>query len=216
VLQALAGLFKTGHREQLMTIIPKLLPLLLSLASHPSSQTFMRKLLVKLVQRIGLTYLPPRVARWRYQRGQRSILQNLGQQPALRDVTGEAKVAIDSDDEDFADVPDELEEIVEHLLCGLRDKDTVVRWSAAKGGTVIWLYPLLWLLRYEIIRCTAGVGRITERLPQGLAGEVADSVLQVGRRVLEMYRQRVLTMVLPPNVSCSQMARVTARGMVDA
>ena len=48
-------------------------------------------------------------------------------------------------DEDEIDVPSELEDIVEALLCGLRDKDTVVRWSAAKG-----------------------VGRITERLPQEL------------------------------------------------
>lgn len=30
-------------------------------------------------------------------------------------------------------MPEELEEILEQLLCGLRDKDTVVRWSAAKG-----------------------------------------------------------------------------------
>lgn len=33
-------------------------------------------------------------------------------------------------------VAEELEEVLEQLLCGLRDKDTVVRWSAAKGGWV--------------------------------------------------------------------------------
>lgn len=49
------------------------------------------------------------------------------------------------DDDPEMDVPDELEDIVEALLCGLRDRDTVVRWSAAKG-----------------------VGRITERLPHDL------------------------------------------------
>lgn len=43
------------------------------------------------------------------------------------------------------DIPDELEDIVEALLCGLRDRDTVVRWSSAKG-----------------------IGRITERLTQDL------------------------------------------------
>jgi tubulin-specific chaperone D len=32
---------------------------------------------VKLFQRIGLAFLPPRVVAWRYQRGQRSLLQNL-------------------------------------------------------------------------------------------------------------------------------------------
>lgn len=50
--------------------------------------------------------------------------------------------------DDDVDVPEELEDIVEALLCGLRDMDTVVRWSAAKG-----------------------VGRITGRLPREL-GEI--------------------------------------------
>lgn len=31
------------------------------------------------------------------------------------------------------EVPPEFEDIVEQLLCGLTDKDTVVRWSAGKG-----------------------------------------------------------------------------------
>ena len=37
----------------------------------------LRKLAVKLCQRIGLTFLPPRVALWRYQRGNRSLELNL-------------------------------------------------------------------------------------------------------------------------------------------
>ena len=41
------------------------------------------------------------------------------------------------------EVPDELEELIDGLLTGLSDSDTVVRWSAAKG-----------------------IGRITARLPQ--------------------------------------------------
>eukprot|EP00965_Chrysotila_dentata_P009499 309571-Pleurochrysis_carterae.AAC.2 len=37
-----------------------------------------RKLGMKLLQRVALVYLPPRVASWRYQRGARSLLHNLG------------------------------------------------------------------------------------------------------------------------------------------
>ena len=37
----------------------------------------LRKLGIKLCQRIGLTFLPPRVALWRYQRGNRSLESNL-------------------------------------------------------------------------------------------------------------------------------------------
>jgi len=35
--------------------------------------------------------------------------------------------------EDSYDVPEEIEEVLGLLLRGLRDRDTVVRWSAAKG-----------------------------------------------------------------------------------
>jgi len=36
-------------------------------------------------------------------------------------------------DEEGYDIPDEIEDVIEELLCGLRDKETVIRWSAAKG-----------------------------------------------------------------------------------
>jgi hypothetical protein len=35
-------------------------------------------------------------------------------------------------EEDY-DVPEVIEEVVEELLRGLKDKETVVRWTAAKG-----------------------------------------------------------------------------------
>ena len=37
------------------------------------------------------------------------------------------------DEEEEFDVPQEIEEVLGILLTGLRDPDTVVRWSAAKG-----------------------------------------------------------------------------------
>ena len=52
-------------------------------------------------------------------------------------------------EEDCSDVPESIEDVIEELLVGLKDKDTVVRWSAAKG-----------------------IGRVTGRLPQDLADEV--------------------------------------------
>lgn len=70
-------------------------------------------------------------------------------------VEVEVDAADDEEEEEDMDVPEELEDIVEALLCGLRDKDTVVRWSAAKG-----------------------IGRITERLPQDL-GETRAVVMVV-------------------------------------
>lgn len=38
-------------------------------AKTQESQTTIRKLAIKLAQRVGLTYMAPRVAAWRYSRG---------------------------------------------------------------------------------------------------------------------------------------------------
>ena len=52
------------------------------------------------------------------------------------------------------DVSEEVEEVLEILLSGLRDYDSIVRWSAAKG-----------------------VGRVTSRLTRSLADDVVQSLL---------------------------------------
>jgi hypothetical protein len=36
-----------------------------------------RKLFIKLMQRIGMIFLKPKLAPWRYQRGSRSLAENL-------------------------------------------------------------------------------------------------------------------------------------------
>jgi hypothetical protein len=61
-------------------------------------------------------------------------------------------------EEEDVEVPEALEEIIDQLVTGLRDRDTVVRWSAAKG-----------------------VGRITGRLPKEFADDVVAAVLQLLR-----------------------------------
>ena len=85
------------------------------------------------------------MAAWRYQRGCRSLAATLGSNQEK-----EKQVAEEADgEEDCSDVPESIEDVIEELLVGLKDKDTVVRWSAAKG-----------------------IGRVTGRLPQDLADEV--------------------------------------------
>lgn len=74
----------------------------------------------------------------------------------MPDTTVPTTHTSEQDDEDDVDIPAELEEIVEQLLCGLRDKDTVVRWSAAKG-----------------------IGRVTMRLPLGFGDDVVGAVVDV-------------------------------------
>ncbi|XP_006635580.2 tubulin-specific chaperone D [Lepisosteus oculatus] len=151
MLQALAQLFKHGKRDDFLQYAPTVLQCIDSCRLAESKQTTLRKLGVKLIQRLGLTLLKPRVAKWRYQRGSRSLAANLSQstQPSSPAEPSTAPM----EEEDY-DVPEEIENIIEQLLVGLKDKDTIVRWSAAKG-----------------------IGRVTGRLPKELADEVVGSVL---------------------------------------
>ena len=66
----------------------------------------------------------------------------------------------EENEEDY-DIPDEIEEVIEYLLEGLRSVETVIRWSAAKG-----------------------IGRVTGRLPKELADDVVASLLQLLRWVI--------------------------------
>uniref|UniRef100_A0A8C0GM70 Tubulin-specific chaperone D n=1 Tax=Chelonoidis abingdonii TaxID=106734 RepID=A0A8C0GM70_CHEAB len=151
MLQALAQLFKHGKRDDCLPYASTVLECLDNCKLSESNQTLLRKLGVKLVQRLGLTFLKPKVAKWRYQRGCRSLAANLqfsAQVPVVQNLV------IAAADEEEYDIPGEVENVIEQLLIGLKDKDTIVRWSAAKG-----------------------IGRITGRLPKELADDVVGSLL---------------------------------------
>ena len=82
-----------------------------------------------------MTFLQARVATWRYQRGSRSLEETLATSaPSTSPSGGQGAGGVKGEDEGEAyDVPEEIEEVIGLLLNGLRDRDTVVRWSAAKG-----------------------------------------------------------------------------------
>lgn len=154
MLQALAQLFKHGKREDCLPYASTVLTCLDNCKLSESNQTLLRKLGVKLVQRLGLTFLKPKVAKWRYQRGFRSLAINLQFSPGNPVVQKAVNAVTQEEEEEEYDIPGEVENVVEQLLIGLKDKDTIVRWSAAKG-----------------------IGRLTGRLPKELADEVVGSVL---------------------------------------
>jgi len=97
------------------------------------------------------------MAPWRYQRGSRSLLANLKGTSAL---SGNAitKDAENSEaQEDYSELNQysgAIEAVLDKLILGLCDKDTVIRWSAAKG-----------------------IGRVTNRLPKDYADEVVEGLL---------------------------------------
>lgn len=133
----------------------------------------------KLAQRIALQYLKPRLNTWAYKRSSNSLIENfkktldnsklqtnviskvtMNTTTSTLDVQLSTKGGKDQqgdDDDYFDDVNTEhLESIIDFLLTALKDKDTVVRWSAAKG-----------------------IGRITQRLDQDMADEIVNSLLKL-------------------------------------
>jgi hypothetical protein len=151
VMQAIVEIAKHGHRGTLKEILGDVFSRALAVANDDANprgglraSPLLRKLLVKLASRTGLAYMPPRVVSWRYQRGQRSLLDNLqtagvaAAKSKAAELAGRSATAggagLAEDEDPDAEVPPELEDIIDILLTGLRDTDTVVRWSAAKGG----------------------------------------------------------------------------------
>jgi hypothetical protein len=68
---------------------------------------------VKLIQRIGLVFLPPRVAAWRYHMGRASLHITLGGQPQADEDRGLSGLDAADPVEDDADidVAPEVEEV---------------------------------------------------------------------------------------------------------
>ena len=151
-LKSVTAIYKHGKREDLIKYAPTVLATLQASELSTDSNVVIQKLGVKLMQRLGLTFLKAKVATWRYQRGSRSLALNMGKVEAV------AEAAADKSDEEDYDIPDEVEEVIEYLLEGLRSPETIIRWSAAKG-----------------------IGRVTGRLPQELADDVVASLLQLLR-----------------------------------
>ena len=148
-LSAVASLMKFGRREELAPHLGLISDMLTQEHLTELNNMLLSKMLVKSVQRLGLAYLKPRVVSWRYQRGMRSLLDNLkgGQQQQQQSQEEE-----DDDEDDTA--PEEVEPVLGVVLESLKNQDSIVRWSAAKG-----------------------VGRLTARLAKEEADDVVNAVL---------------------------------------
>lgn len=153
ILHALCMIYKYGQRSLLLPTLSKSHDSFL-LMTKPQiiSNSLLRKLLTKLSQRIALCYMKPRMAKWRYQRGFRSLEANLNPDSAFHlQETNENEETID--EQEFDDIPEVIEDIIDMMMQGLQDKDTIVRWQCAKG-----------------------IGRIANRLPKVLANDIITAI----------------------------------------
>lgn len=130
IMGTLCWIFKLGQREVLLPIADQVEELLVGIEAREGliSNSAVKKYIVKLSQRVGLCLLKPRVAAWRYQRGNRSLVSNLapdtvkqGGGAGKMDKVSMTIADEDEDDENF-DVPDAIENVIERLMNGLRDR----------------------------------------------------------------------------------------------
>ena len=139
VFRALTEILKHGDRSLLLSHISQLFDSVLDVTdaiSKGNVNTLQRKMTTKLAQRIGLTFLPPRVPKWRYERGERSLLTNLSSTTLPKkgeDLKENKTKDVEEEEEEETAMAEEIEDVIDLLLSGLKDADTVVRWSAAKG-----------------------------------------------------------------------------------
>lgn len=81
-LLSLTAAFRDGRREDLLGVVDRVYPLLAEVKRLGKNNVALRKLWIKLTQRVGLCYLKPRVAAWRYQRGLRVLMDNTPAPPS--------------------------------------------------------------------------------------------------------------------------------------
>lgn len=166
ILMAVAKTMKLALRDEVKPHAPALATHLVECVWDPmlndlnrrggvGGNTQVMKLSVKVIQRLMLSMLPNRGATWKYHKTTVvSLAENLGITQTIVDsgrCDEEAEEAIQTPEENHV-----LELGIGLLLEGLGHKDTVVRWSAAKG-----------------------IGRVCDRIPASMADDVISAVLSL-------------------------------------
>lgn len=188
-LLALSYIFKIGKRDDVNKFGSKLLK---KFANNEMFQEndFKLKLIVKLVQRICLSYLKVKVATWRYQRGHRFLMNNLKTDNQsnndFNNQLNKSDEQMQTEEDDYIDLDndklDEISNTVNFLLSALKHRNIEVRWSASKG-----------------------LGRITERLTKDLAEDIVNSLIEL----FNSYEEESTW-----NGACLSIAELARRGLI--
>ena len=179
-MYSLCEIFKHCEREVLLmhiSVIFDEMEMILTMGKQ-YGRVF-RKFATKLIQRIGLVYLKPVVAKWRYKKQRHLLLPDLTSEANPYDLeryetenksnssnkdsneTKSEETEVNNEDENEDDginfsVPVQIEPILDQLLNCLRSRDGIVRWSAAKG---IGMFVFIILCYFVCLKCKDAVSR---------------------------------------------------------
>ncbi|KAH8868717.1 Tubulin-specific chaperone D [Schistosoma japonicum] len=189
ILRSIANICKLGCRTELLLHANDLLDAVLQLSADSSAGILLCRLKTKVLQRIGLLFCPPLTTAWQYQRGCRSLQDNLESRlvehdkktnplhPSVSEEGADHLSRIDCQSNVGNDInkdclingnsefpyTDEVAEVIDKLIYALRSQFTGVRWSSAKG-----------------------IGRICSRLSGPMVDDVLSAVLSLCTK-LEPY-----------------------------
>ena len=168
LIAAIDHIFKNLAREDLLKVIDRVYKELYknSFICFANGIGTVRHNRAKLAQRMALTILRPKMCTWMHRRTKKSLLDNftgkldtslVQTNVALLTVqTEKAQKGHRAEDEGLdEDVDlDMLEDLIGFIFDSLKDKETIVRWTAAKS-----------------------IGRITQRLDLDLANDIVNEIV---------------------------------------
>lgn len=115
ILKCIANIYKHGKREDLLKYtLPTLKHLIELDLLTTSSLSVIRKFHIKIIQRIGVTFFKAKIAKWRYQRGSRVLMEKINKMQVTDD---KKEMKMEEEDEDEM-IPNEVEDIIDQLLIG--------------------------------------------------------------------------------------------------
>lgn len=95
-----------------MAVLPLICQAVLS---DKPTNTLLKQLSIKLIQRIGLVSLKPRIVSWRYQKARHNLMST-----ETKDKEKDQEYNADDDDDILDDTM--IEEVIERLLNALKEK----------------------------------------------------------------------------------------------